>query len=872
MNDTEENQCEEIGEELRRYQHFTITDEDTIDLILEDYRMINDVFDYENVLFEFHLRYTRDASGSMRSRNIICSFDKIEALMREEMIEIEKYENDDNLDYNYKYSHIAIRPSCRKSGKGGDRYWTKRLNNNVYTIHFSKSTTKCMTISCIKYKEPRFRDSTATDLDKHYLMHNYKEDKQVKRIKNYYDIDRIITLSCDRSLEMLTDEDFEKNIILWNQGNHIGYVTKEAMSFKKNESRDEEQDDVEEINEDFVNTKVVNRKISYYVCLDLEFGWTKDEEDEENLRSEEPSLVCIKVMTAQNTFEKAYKNVKQVLTRLIAMSKTGLVVVYSHNGGKVEHLWILKSLIRDFKVANKNEIYKLPATNGTQIKMLRYGCNLMFFDSVLLCPMSIKDMSKSFGTIAEKGHSEWVNGVPPPLWYENKKWDWKNEDDIEYCMNDVRIPFEALLKYNESIRDLVSCRKMILPNGEEWVLGNCSVSSIGKQTIFNMHPDLPNTLKEKGLTQSIYFGGRCEMFRKGLIKDLPKDKKMIITDATSMYPTQALKPLPGKVLYSNKKIPEKSTRIWMSDCLIKYKNLYTGQNKPPIGILKDNQFIFPNFVNPTLVTLWDFEYYKHRDNIEIIEVKQTYYFEKISIAPLINKWFERKKNGETKAIIQSAKTLLNGSLGGLGQKFSLPQKVLLKEEHKYAEKLNLTDYTYYEAFDDWKWFGYLDFIESKTSYQTIAYITALSRSALWEKFHEDIMVQDKTAEWLYCDTDSVIAIVSNECAEYLKNNQSKDLGGWDYLEIIAICLRGLKKYGYITINLEKVIKMNGLPKEESNKLELEDLLKPTITGEKSQWFRHPWMGITMKSHKTSHTKEYTKGIVEDNNYVTPLMI
>lgn len=90
------------------------------------------------------------------------------------------------------------------------------------------------------------------------------------------------------------------------------------------------------------------------------------------------------------------------------------------NGSRIEHQFILKSLVVDFKVGDKNEYYKIKNSSSTRIKSLSYGENLYFFDGYLILPMSVKDMSRTFNTIATKEHPDWKN-------YPNTLKVWKNE-------------------------------------------------------------------------------------------------------------------------------------------------------------------------------------------------------------------------------------------------------------------------------------------------------------------------------------------------------------------------------------------------------------------------------------------------------------
>lgn len=98
----------------------------------------------------------------------------------------------------------------------------------------------------------------------------------------------------------------------------------------------------------------------------------------------------------------------------------------------------------------------------------------MFIDTILYMDLPLSEIAKKFSTTVEKGHREWYENMDKDKWYLNKKWNYKNKDDIEYCMNDCNILLEFILKYNKFILDVYND---IYEEGD-WALVKSSISAI----------------------------------------------------------------------------------------------------------------------------------------------------------------------------------------------------------------------------------------------------------------------------------------------------------------------------------------------------------------------------------------------------------
>lgn len=852
-------------EYLDTYRTFQVSTLEEVEDALDTYQEIEeDVYDFEEQKFKILLIILINGRYRTLVYNQI-TISEFETKLIEFGNKVEKY-NEEGEDLFGGFCQIKLKPINPWYGGGDYFHVTKILNNTFYHIIFTKTSTNCEIISAIKHEEPEYRTKPASDFIEHILynhVNRYSQEYNRKRIEEYYN-KKIVILS--HYNDLVNYKSNHNYILLFAIGYHIGYVSFEYPIIKNN---------LNIKNTEKIRKNTELEKIYAFVVMDCEFSLK--EISDNVFKSEPPNLIVLKCMLPNGKEKIVVKNsFKMVFNFLKMLSDKGPTHVFSVNGSRVEHQFILKTMIEDFGVGNKNGYYKLDNISSTKIKTLKYGKNLYFYDLYLLLPMSVKDMTNNFNTSVVKSHKDWANKkymvkvwdntnntwiekFDSGEWYKNHKWDHKNDDDIEYCLNDCEIPYQAALEYNRILRNLVKCKRFLLPNGEEWVLSNSSISSIGKQTIFNKYPYIFNTEIEKGVFQPLYLGGRCEMFYFGFIRS--GKLIIIIIDVNSAYPHFATLTLPGRCIATVYELPNSGK--WVAYVELKYTKKF---RYPPLGILKDNEFIFPNINNYTLITLWDFEYELLKDYLDIRKIHIVYVFETIDLKDIISPWYEIKKNATTLAEKNTAKMLCNGSLGGLGLKHVQDKRSLVKNEEEYADKMNLTEYSFEDGFGGMKWVFFKEFIKSKTCYQTIGYITARQRLYLWDYFHNTVLKIDKNAQLLYCDTDSLHIYISKEGRDILKSMANNELGGWDFSEHEAAFYKGLKKYC-----VDDVVKFNGICNKNLEKMSMMHLLDSEIETFNEKWNVTRDLGTIIRKSRTNMRKEYSKGIIEDD-MVIPLEI
>lgn len=852
----------EEEEYLDRYRTFQITTFDDVIDAIDDYV---DIYKYDKILTMFKICVSFRINGQIRTklfnRVTIKEFYK---LFNQYQIVIEKYDNDNDIEYLFeRFINVKIRPVNPWFGKGDNYYITEIYNNLFYQICFTKTSNTCLATSAIKHEEPLNRDKTATEFTDHPLM---KIIRYVQ-ITNIYQSQSIIENYYNKKVKIFYSiEEINPNEInLFSRHNHIGYITNDYPVL-----------DIFLNHHNRLMVKQELKDIYALVSLDCEFSWSPIADRPGELINNEPNLIVMTILLKEGRKQIVKKSFKQILNYLINMANLGQVFVYSVNGAKVEHQFIAKELVKSF--SKNQDMYEFGNVNGTSLKVLHYGSNLTFLDTVFLMNMSVSDMVKSFGTTCEKGHKEWdiypktkkvwINDkweyvFDKSQWYKNKKWDTNNKHDVEYCANDTIIALEALLKFNKIITPLVNCLKYKLPNGDIWSLANSSISSIGKQTILSHFPNGNNCMKAKGLFQPQYLGGRCEIYKHGYIKSSNLRTIMSI-DINSAYTGNGSLELPYEFVKQSPILNENTNYKWGMFCYIRYLNNY---KVPPLGLIRNNEFIFPNIENSTLMFIWDFEFKKLQHNISIDKIEQVYYFTSVSYKDIFQPWYEMKKNASTTSERVAAKMLCNGSLGGLGLKQIQDGRALTLDPERHCSEHNIYTAEFYDAFDNYKWLIYDKFIISKTSYHTIGYITALTRMQLWNKYRSCLKI-DPSAELIRWDTDGLTIIGNNELKEHLRNTSNKELEGWDFETHEAGYMRGLKKYC-----LDDKIKFNGINRSNLSHMSMMRLLDETVTTVNEKWSRTKNCNITLQTDRIINmNKEYTKGIIMENGDIVPLVI
>lgn len=875
---------------LAPYERFFIENLDDIFTTIDNYKTLHTNYDYVNQTFKILIYYKIYGQTRVKVYKQVLLDEFKNIIKFEEDKYIEKYgevEEDEWIELEdgryadvkrYEFDMLLIRPINSWYGRGDCFELMKIIENNSYYFIFTKSNSMCLTISSIKSQEIDKINLTASELKSHTLMKNYKQKKYVindEYLQIYKKYNKEIKIIKHESqLLKLIDKDFKEFIILFTLGQHIGCVYKNFIPKLDLENKT--------IN---INVNNINlNKIHALVWMDLEFEF--DDEVEICIKSKDPNLVCLIINKEDvDKIDKlVFRNVKLALNYLINLQKQGLTYVYSVNGSKIEHQFIIKSLIKDFKQgSNKKDYpinYECDNVSGTRIKTIKYG-NLHFVDQSLIIPKSVEEMGKIFNTSVLKDHNEWSylektkkiwnkdkNDwdyiFDKDKWYRNKKWDHKNQDDIDYCFNDCQIPMEAAFKFNKILSKLVSKIKYTF-KGEPWVISQSSISSIGKSTLLDIYPKIVNSKRERAIFQCAYFGGRCEMKNQGYLKS-ESNKRLIGIDINGSYASQACKELPGSVLREQEDLNDLDEGdIWVSFC---YITLTKKFNMPPFGIQLKSQYVFPNIKTKTLIPLWSYTYNYFKNVIKIHKVIKTYVFNKFSFEYPIRNWYKLKQEAKTRDEKEVYKIFCNGALGGLALKTIQDGRIYTNNPDFISTDKKLTMYNVSKSFDNGEINMYIitydKLIEAKTAFQTMSAITELGRLQLREKYDE--LKEVGYFEWLYGDTDSFKIICDNKVADYLKETASNELGGWDYEEYEAVYFRGLKSYC-----LDDKVVFRGIHKKELTNLSMLNIIDDNINLNSTRW-KVIDNSITIYNSQFHYENNYKKGVIKSNGKVKPILI
>lgn len=722
---------------------------------------------------------------------------------------------DKNLFENIPIHCATLEKITTQIGAGKQKFEIDFYNGQMYKIYYPRSVKWCL-IKCLENVYPKQIANVLKHLDR-----DSEKLKNTKSILNYIE-KKLKTKNSSPKLNLIkTAKNFKdgfENIIV--SGNHAGHVTKIS-----------DVDDILDIKKKYIEKKyptITDIGIAFY---DVEWEWEKQENTDTYIASD-PKIICIKFKTpAGKIIEWTVGTVEKLFQKFEVMNLlTNKVYIYSHNGAGVEHQIVVKEMIK------QNPMKTLTFTNisGTKIKTFKYK-NLEFRDSNLFIPLSIEKIAKVFNLDKKlTGH------IPD---YITKKWDVNDPGDVEYCMRDVEIGFDAITKFNTYVSGLLG----VCDNS--WLLSTGSLSSIIKDHIIKNNPQILNTFPEQRIYLQGYFGGRCECFKVGVFNDI----KAI--DINSSYPHQMTKGLPSNLISVTKEIPTKNNHIIWGGLVSLSNNKKVRY--PLLPIKKDFKLLFPNFVNPNNVWLWDFQYEEllKDNNITIHNVSQIFVFEKFTLAPLITKLYnERLRVGKDTSTGTVCKFLMNSAYGALALKLDRNRKTIYnKKSDDYLKRTQMSGFE--TEIDMGTHVAIIDTVRAKadTATHVSAYITALAQFQLYQKIIE---LEKLGCDVLYTDTDSVYFVDRNNA--YLKSNESKLLGGWDYKEFKSIDIRAPKLYSITEYETdEQTIHYKGVNKPKN-------LDKDQYT---ESWFRSGKLEIGLKRYVKISTQTISKGTVINNDVI-----
>lgn len=460
--------------------------------------------------------------------------------------------------------------------------------------------------------------------------------------------------------------------------------------------------------------------------------------------------------------------------------------------------------------------------------------NCFFADSLNILLTSVKKIGTILGIEKKEIEHEYTLGEVKEI---TKKM-------IDYCIRDCQIVFDALCLIFEMVGSV------------RITLAGLSMDYY-RRKFQPFHLDYNEKLCEYFFKS--YYGGRTEAFKIG------KTTAYAI-DINSMYP-YAMR----EAVFPNPKNLKHITNICKDIFIKKYLYDYEGcallkvkHKESYFGFLpyrKDNKLIFPTGTFEGWYNLNELRFAIDNNMVEIIEVNELIFGNKMK-SPLIDYVdFNYKKRQETDNEFYRYfyKIMLNSLYGKFGQKLNTEYIYIHNIEEQIEEiqkyQLNKTLIKIIPFNSD-----RVDcFIEVKSKknellYNSIplisSYITSYARVYLLKyllKYYGNIPV--------YCDTDSIFL----EKLPEIKNNNN--LGGWKIENKLITEVRGLKNYSYIynEINYDKI---KGVPKN-AKKIEKNKFIYKSLVKTREALARNIEVGIQVEREKILSGK-YDKRIVLNN--------
>ena len=519
--------------------------------------------------------------------------------------------------------------------------------------------------------------------------------------------------------------------------------------------------------------------------------------------------------------------------------------VFSHTEPK-NKLWIIaRNIVFDFTVCKgwaylKNEGYRLKFFHNNGVSVIvsvrKGNRSIVFLDSMNWFPeglyktgerIGIPKMSIDFSTCTKE--------------YLSK-----------YCRNDVLIELENFKLFI----------RFLLGNMISRLCYTRASTAMAAYLLRHYHTPIyiHNNREAIQLERDSYKGGRCECFYIGDCSD----EKHYVLDVNSLYPFVMCRNVyPIKYKKMLHKISNNLLNTLCKDfAVVGRVQINTTE---PVYAVRDKRTIFPIGRFITTLTTPEIKYALEHNHIE--GVLDCVIYEQANIfSSYVNTLYTLRKDFASAGVKQYdvlCKYLLNSLYGKWGQKAEHWSKIGDVPNEPDREEILFTDsiprvrrlrYLLGQLFE------LTGHGEAYNSFPAISsHVTAYGRLYLWQ-----LMNICGHNNYLYCDTDSLIVNEAGyfSLAEYLDEHELGKLK----LEYVTdtLSIYGLKDYVTDTKTVVKGIRKNAVK------------IKDCVYTQE-QW--PTFKGILKTKDANSYvvkktikhlSREYTKGIVQDNGQVTPI--
>lgn len=398
-----------------------------------------------------------------------------------------------------------------------------------------------------------------------------------------------------------------------------------------------------------------------------------------------------------------------------------------------------------------------------------------FCDSSNIYPTSAEKIGKMLGFPKGKTPDKFIN--PEKYTKQEKR---INTEDIEYCIQDCKIIFKALLQMFERV------------GGIRITIASTAMYYFRKRYLKSdiLYSPLNDLFFES------YYGGRTEAFKIG-------ETSSKCYDINSLYPSEMIKmKFPD---YKNLKYDEYINTNKFKN-LIKFKEGFAKvrvlHSESYFGLLpykcpKTKKLLFPVGEFTTFVNFNELRFAIKTGKVKILKVFYACYSNPIEtpFSEYVKDLYTERKNSDSELMKTILKLLLNSLYGkfGMREKFTttyyrkIPNKLIanLKSKNKFYKV---------QTFSTKRNDCYLitENYQTKSTFFSIpsiaSYITSSARIKLL-----DGLLKNENKKVVYCDTDSIFL----EDYENINLPLSNELGDWKLEDKHITEIRGLKNYSYI---------------------------------------------------------------------------
>lgn len=457
------------------------------------------------------------------------------------------------------------------------------------------------------------------------------------------------------------------------------------------------------------------------------------------------------------------------------LDNVGEDVIYSHNGGKFDMLFVF-----DYCIAHNIEILNIKVIHSSlaMLKIKYKNKTLEFRDSYLILPSSLKKLTNSFNVAHKKLEMDYNIGI-------------KDMRFNDYFTNDILGLYEVL----------IDADKMGLT--DKLTIASASMNEfLSKYTGIKPTP-LTNNIRTK-LTD-FYYGGRTEVFKR-------YGEDLFYYDINSLYP----------YVMANYKYPQINSDYELTtnandiaDCDFIYCDVKAPDiNIPLIPTKINNKLIFPLGSFTSFITNNEYKFaltlgYEFRFIYGLKASATDYIFKEF-----VKTNYEIKKHSSG-AKREIAKLFLNSLYGKFGQKH-IQTKYVIKSLNKIKNKATITDDDLVFIIGD----KYIKPIKAIThsDYERLDIAMQITANARLELYK---LMQRANMDVYYCDTDSIFTSKELKVSDMLGDIKLES----EVKEFVALAP---KFYGYKTYDDKTIIHAKGFKSTDISYSQLKAMLNSSV--------------------------------------------